>query len=96
MATIRFGKQTYQIPGPRPLRIGVGIALIIGGIFGFLPVLGFWMIPLGILVLSVDIHPVRRARRRFDVWFGRRQTNNRLNEAPQDASSGGDRSGDNS
>ncbi len=25
--------------------------LILFGIFGFLPVLGFWMIPLGILVL---------------------------------------------
>jgi len=39
---------------------------------GFLPVLGFWMIPLGLLVLSVDLPAVRRWRRQFTVWWNRR------------------------
>jgi len=28
---------------PRWLRISVGIFLVLGGILGFLPILGFWM-----------------------------------------------------
>src|SRR6185295_1543872 len=55
----------------RPLRIAMGIALIIGGFLGFLPILGFWMIPLGVMVLSIDFHPVRRFRRLFEVRWGR-------------------------
>jgi hypothetical protein len=31
----------------RWVRVSVGLLLIIFGIFGFLPVLGFWMLPLG-------------------------------------------------
>jgi hypothetical protein len=34
-------------------------------------VLGFWMIPLGLLVLSVDIPIVRRRRRQLAVWWHR-------------------------
>jgi hypothetical protein len=34
-------------------------------------VLGFWMIPLGLLVLSVDIPIVRRWRRQLAVWWHR-------------------------
>ncbi|QFT96645.1 hypothetical protein FIU85_04975 [Roseovarius sp. THAF8] len=45
---------------PPGLRLVLGILLIIGGIFGFLPVLGFWMIPLGIAVASLDVVPVWR------------------------------------
>jgi hypothetical protein len=44
-------------PGVRTL---LGIALIIGGIFGFLPVLGFWMIPLGVAVIALDFPGLRR------------------------------------
>ncbi|MDH3474825.1 MAG: hypothetical protein OEM59_14165 [Rhodospirillales bacterium] len=33
--------------------MSVGILLVVGGIFGFLPILGFWMIPLGLLVIFV-------------------------------------------
>jgi hypothetical protein len=29
------------------------------------------MVPLGLLVLSVDLPPVRRARRRLTVWWHR-------------------------
>jgi hypothetical protein len=39
----------------------------------FLPILGLWMLPLGIMVLSIDFHPLRRARRRFETWWGRRR-----------------------
>lgn len=57
---------------PRWARLVTGGLLILGGLMGFLPVLGFWMVPLGLIVLSVDLAPVRRLRRRFEVWWERR------------------------
>lgn len=38
----------------------VGIVLIASGILGFLPILGFWMIPLGLALLATDVPPLRR------------------------------------
>ena len=59
------------IPRNRAGRIALGVALILGGVLGFLPILGFWMIPLGLYVLSQDFAGVRRFRRRSTVWLGR-------------------------
>lgn len=42
-------------PGSRYVRIPLGVALIPCGFIGFLPILGFWMIPLGLLVLAIDM-----------------------------------------
>ncbi|MDP6346027.1 MAG: hypothetical protein QF578_07290 [Alphaproteobacteria bacterium] len=58
---------------PRWARMAVGLALILGGLLGFLPVVGFWMLPLGLLVLSYDLPRVRRWRRRLEVWWWRRR-----------------------
>ena len=65
---IRDGVNGY----PRWVRLSVGILLVLGGILGFLPVLGFWMIPLGLLILSYDLPMVRRWRRKFEVTVLRR------------------------
>ena len=70
--SIRIGSYRLPLPRSRLLRILIGVLLILGGLFAFLPILGFWMIPLGLLVLSIDIPRVRRWRRRFAVWFHRR------------------------
>lgn len=67
-----FGRD-FHLPQSRSARIAVGVALIFGGILGFLPILGFWMIPLGFLVLSQDIPAVRRQRRKISLWWGRRK-----------------------
>lgn len=61
------------MPQSRPLRVAIGVLLILLGILGFLPVLGFWMIPLGLLVLSYEFATVRRFRRRLVVWWERRR-----------------------
>lgn len=66
---------SVQIPMPRS-RIGrviVGLVLIFCGMLGFLPILGFWMLPLGFLVLSHDLPFVRRQRRRIALWWARRR-----------------------
>ena len=59
-----------NVPGHPVLRMGVGVLLVIGGLLGFLPILGFWMIPLGLMVLSIDLPPVRRFRRNATVKIG--------------------------
>ena len=48
------------MPATRPGRIALGSALVIGGALGFLPVVGFWMLPLGLLVLAQDVPRIRR------------------------------------
>jgi hypothetical protein len=70
---VRLFNRHWHLPRSRPIRIGLGIVLIAGGLLGFLPVLGFWMLPLGLLVLSVDIPIVRRWRRQVTLWWHRRK-----------------------
>ncbi|SIT77340.1 hypothetical protein [Pontibaca methylaminivorans] len=45
---------------PRGLRALLGLLLVVLGLFGFLPVLGFWMIPLGIAIAAIDLRPLWR------------------------------------
>ncbi len=61
---------------PRLLRVLLGVVLIIGGILGFLPVLGFWMIPLGLAVIFLDAPLVRRAWSRLRAWWKARTGRN--------------------
>jgi len=68
---IGYGRFSVTLPQSRILRVGLGVGLIVGGCLGFLPILGFWMIPLGLGVLSIDIPFVRRFRRRMRVRWGR-------------------------
>ena len=70
-----FGRE-FTMPRSRGLRIVIGVVLVFFGILGFLPILGFWMIPLGLLVLSYEFAVVRRQRRRFVVWWERRRRPN--------------------
>ena len=71
--TIRVVGREFRMPRSRLSRIALGIALIVGGVLGFLPVLGFWMVPLGLLVLSYEFARVRRWRRQSIVWWERRR-----------------------
>ena len=56
--------ETIRQKVPPGLRLVLGLCLVVGGVFGFLPVLGFWMIPLGIAVAALDIKPLIRYLRR--------------------------------
>ena len=72
MRSIKFGNRSVALPASRVARMAIGITLVIGGLAGFLPILGFWMVPLGLIILSVDIPVVRRWRRQASVWIGPR------------------------
>jgi hypothetical protein len=73
MPRVRVGDRQVKLPRSRLARLGIGGALIVFGVLGFLPILGFWMVPLGLLVLSIDLPVVRRLRRRAEVWILRRR-----------------------
>ena len=47
-------------PNAWPVRWAAGILFICGGFLWFLPVLGLWMLPLGLLLLAEDIPPLKR------------------------------------
>lgn len=87
---IRMGGNSVPLPRSRIVRIAIGILLILGGLAGFLPILGFWMIPLGLLVLSVDLPRVRRWRRRLVLWWERRRRRRKEPPAPSGPQTGRD------
>lgn len=70
---LKLGRWHMPLPASRSGRVVIGVLLVLGGVLGFLPILGFWMVPLGLMVLSIDIPAVRRRRRRFGVWWERRR-----------------------
>jgi len=59
---------------PPALRIFIAALLIIMGLFGFLPVIGFWMIPLGLMLLAIDFRWAKRLNTRVKYQF--RKTSN--------------------
>jgi len=54
------------------VRMPAGVLLVCGGILGFLPILGFWMTPLGLALLADDVPPLRLLRSRILNWIERR------------------------
>ena len=40
---------------PFGIRSLVGALFMVGGVFGFFPLLGFWMFPLGVALVALDI-----------------------------------------
>ena len=72
---VRLFDRDWHLPQSKPVRVGIGVLLVAGGIVGFLPILGFWMVPLGLFVLSVDLPIVRRWRRQLTVWWHRDRKN---------------------
>ena len=60
----------------RKFRLPIACVLILGSFLSILPVFGLWMLPLGLMLLALDVPLLRpfvsnlliRARRRIDVW----------------------------
>lgn len=75
-------------PEARWVRIPLGVLLVLGGIFSFLPVLGIWMLPLGLLLLAVDLiflqGPVNmtilRGSRKWTSWQRSRRDKKKAQE----------------
>lgn len=67
-STVRFLKQ----PSSRHFRISAGVFLTFGGLLGFLPIVGFWMLPIGLALLADDVQLLRSYRTRILDWIERR------------------------
>lgn len=70
---LRLGRYAVPLPRSKAGRITVGSLLVFGGLLGFLPVVGFWMVPLGLTVLARDVPAARRLQRRATAWWLRRR-----------------------
>lgn len=78
----RLARIITWLVGPKAVlvRLPLGLFFIAGGLFSFLPLLGIWMLPLGILLIAVDVPPVRRwvirtwpkIEARWRLWRARR------------------------
>jgi hypothetical protein len=72
-------------PHMHMVRIPLALLLILGGVFSFLPILGIWMLPLGLAVLAIDVPPLKapvantlvRLQRRLVVTRRRLRRHNR-------------------
>lgn len=53
---------------PVGVRSVVGVFLMVAGVFGFLPIVGFWMFPLGLAFVALDIPWTRQ---HIHDWMGR-------------------------
>ncbi|CEJ13398.1 hypothetical protein [Phreatobacter sp. AB_2022a] len=62
----------FVLPRQRWRRRALGWAFVAGGVLSILPVLGPWMFPVGLAILSVDSPFYRRMRRRLAIRIGRR------------------------
>jgi len=59
-------------PSSRYARIPLALLLILGGIFSFLPVLGIWMLPLGLLLFAQDVPPLQKPMAQGLGWIERK------------------------
>lgn len=77
-------------PWAMVIRVPLGILLVVGGILSFLPVLGLWMLPLGLLLLAIDLpilqRPmsglVLRGERQFKTWRRKRRDKKAESQEP--------------
>lgn len=42
-------------PSSRLVRIPMALLLVVGGVFSILPILGLWMLPLGLVLIAQDV-----------------------------------------
>ena len=54
------------------VRLPIAGLLVLGGIFSFLPVLGIWMLPLGLLLFAQDLPILEKPMAKGLGWIERR------------------------
>src|SRR5215204_5413713 len=64
--------RSLRHPDARWMRVPAGMLLVLGGVFSILPVLGIWMLPLGLMLIAYDIPALRRPVGGFTIWATRK------------------------
>jgi hypothetical protein len=59
-------------PSSRLVRIPVAGLLVVGGTLSFLPVLGLWMLPLGLVLFAQDVPVLQKPTARTLGWVERK------------------------
>jgi hypothetical protein len=59
-------------PSSRLVRIPLAILLVVGGILSFLPILGLWMLPLGLLLIAQDVPFLQKPLAQMLGWIERK------------------------
>ncbi len=68
---VQAGVKWLRYPPRKAVRLLVSAFLILGGILSILPVLGLWMLPLGLALMSDDIPRLKVWLERAARWSGR-------------------------
>lgn len=67
------GKSLRYLTDSSPwVRVPPAVALTLAGVFGFMPLVGFWMIPLGLVLLAQDVPALRPPLARGLNWLDRK------------------------
>lgn len=53
-------------------RMPLAFLLMVGGVFSFLPVLGLWMLPLGLVLFAQDVPPLQKPMAQGLGWVERK------------------------
>lgn len=76
-APVARGFHALRRPGMGWVRIPLGVLCIAGGFLWFLPVLGLWMLPVGVILLAEDVPGLKRPAMRglgaVQGWWDRRR-----------------------
>lgn len=56
-------------PDSQWVRLPIGFLLIAAGLFGFLPIIGYEFIPLGLLLIAQDVPFLREPVGSFTLWL---------------------------
>ena len=54
------------------VRIPLAFLLVVGGFLSFLPVLGLWMLPVGLLLFTQDVPPLQKPMAQGLGWIERK------------------------
>ena len=66
-AALRWGMESSPF-----VRWPVAILLVLGGVLSFLPILGLWMLPLGLILIAEDVPFLRPPLARLFAWILRK------------------------
>lgn len=59
-------------PSSMFVRIPLAILLVVGGVFSFLPILGLWMLPLGLVLIAQDLPFLQKPMAQMLGWIERK------------------------
>jgi len=59
-------------PSSKLVRIPLALLLMLGGVFSILPVLGLWMLPLGLILIAQDIPVLEKPVAQSLGWMERK------------------------